>query len=530
MDQYKEKYLKYKNKYFELKKQIGGIYTLPFGKSREPLFGDHQIFNNKNAIIDSIINEVIIEKKKFINNYLPVFLISTLFFSYNDYEKREKGDEVYNKFIHIIRNYKNIYLIDNENLINVTAPDLNPDSIAEYRLNVLSNLIQKCYDSNDLFILCCKYNSETIESNIEILIQNLGLGIPPNLITISINQIDEGKFKSTFPYNGADDDFIFWLLALSLFNIKSDITNMSNIHLITNDIQKTCDEKIENRQTKIKSLYTELVNKIAGDFRYANVNNNNIICFVNILNILLNYMRNNVPPKDKKDYGKNNIMVDTPTNKVALNEVEYDNYTESLQKCIKEKWNKFNGTDMAYTCNSNTNYDRISFDTFKKNVQTNCKNLFIQLISYIKYIQNITYKQCHYFNQDICNTLPDKMMDFIDFITLPPPPQPHPYYGQLPPPPQPYYGQPPPQPHPYYGQPPPQPHPYYGQPPPQPSYGQPPPPPPPQPYYGQPPPQPYYGQPPPQPYYGQPPPKPSYGQPPPKPSYGQPPPPQPSYG
>jgi hypothetical protein len=411
-----QKYLKYKNKYMKLKKQIGGLETLHEGLYREPIFSNHNIFKNNEVLKNKIINDIIIHyNSEYENIYLPVFLISTLFFSYNDYVEKS-GNFVYNRFVRKIQGYENIYIIDYENLINVTYDSIQ--DIEVHRTNILYNLIQKCEDVNALFILCCKYHSNTTKPNIEILLNNLDIPRPDNLITISIHQKNNFASHATaeFPYNGADDDFIFWLLTLSLFNIKNEVSNMNNIYLITNDIQRTCD-----KQQKLKNLYTELVNEQAGNFRYAVVNDHNIQSFVDLLNMLRNYMIINIP--NMENLKKHNILVDDmrskksshsdDDNQVIINDVEYDTYTLYLNKCFSNGGKFLNGTDIAMTCNDMSNYNGIEFNIFKQRVQNNCSNLFIQLISYIKYIQNITYQYCHYTDHRICSLSQEEIRQFI---------------------------------------------------------------------------------------------------------------------
>jgi hypothetical protein len=416
MDQYKKKYLKYKNKYLELKKQIGGIRTFPLGTEREPLFKNHKILDNK--IIDGIISVSLN-----LTN-LPLFLISTLFFSLDDYNK-EKGTYVYNRFVVLLQAYHKIYLIDYENMVGITKNKYNLDDDST-RNFVFKQLIDKCNrNTTDLFILCCKYNSYTPIPSIEKYF-TLFNPRPLNMITISAFQIDnfilndpkmsyihgsDDDFILKDPQmsyiHGSDDDFIFWLLALSLFNIQNDTSTMVDIHLITNDIQKVCDLQ----HGEIKNLYLELTKNQAGDIKYVVVNNNHMDIFVSIFNSIIHYMKNNVPQLD--NLNAINIPITGSDIPVIMNESNKIKYEGAIESCQKTRGGDVKGFYLVNKCNSNTSYIKTPFVEFKRNIQKNCTNFFIQLISYIKYIQNIKYN-CNIDHEHQCSLSFDEIISFLE--------------------------------------------------------------------------------------------------------------------
>jgi len=408
-----EKYLKYKNKYLKLKKQIGGLDTLSENSYREPLFYKHDLFKRNKLLKKNIIDDISTVNPPSENDYLPVFLISTLFLSYNDYKEQNYHNK-YNEFIKKIQAYEHIYLIDYENLINIVNEAYPNISLDYHRLLITIILVEKCLKiKNNLIILCCKHHSTTDKSDIQNLLNDISLNnqLPPNLIVITTFRINEQLYDQ-----GADDDFMFWLLALSLFNIQKDVSNMNKIFLITNDIQKMSD----SRDNRVKNLYTEITKKY--EFKDAYVNNLNISSFVSLLNMITNYMTINIPNMDMLT--KPNVSI---KNKKCKNKsiddksrTEYDTYTKYLINNAKFHASiDAIGITAAATCNSNrrdyiNDYKDTSFDTFHTNVQQNCSNLFIQLNSYIRYIQNIKYKDCHNNSTLLkCNMTAFEMQNFI---------------------------------------------------------------------------------------------------------------------
>lgn len=245
MDYFK-KYIKYKNKYLNLQKQIGG---------------DHHVLFDQ----DNDINKQQIET----SDLFSLLIANEL--GYDNYDEQIKNN---------VGN-KKVVIVDYQNIINI---------IAELRQYHLFNdfLYRSMNDNNVILIIICKKGRYRIYDHLN---QNIFNKMSNRLFIYEIGYTNTNNDEIVM--SGSNDDFIFWLLTILLFNYVDDINNLK---LITQDKQKLIDLNKQN-----KTLYNDL---LAGDIL---ISINRIISINTTLNLsgLIDIILNKLTTQQKITNGIN---------------------------------------------------------------------------------------------------------------------------------------------------------------------------------------------------------------------------------
>ena len=305
---YLNKYLKYKNKYFNLKKQIGGVEVCPnFNKG----FFDLEYWNTKIANMDLSLptHQVIfanndrqlpkpvVDGPYVLNNFTPednnnfiIFILGYLLGT------NYCADGVTAKWLpYIIDPNKKIYIIDLNNFMyqfnkyywpNIkknTFMDVHAMSAyewdefkREYSQRMLLFIYNKVFVKNEMVIIIDKKMSADMDVGIDsILKQNVNdpLFLPImsklniNLIISKTSYINYTT-KKELAMSGSCDDYIFWLIVMGIVNMITNLNpdpnfiNITNkIRLLTNDGQNIGISPDENScipQQVTKTIFSDL--------------------------------------------------------------------------------------------------------------------------------------------------------------------------------------------------------------------------------------------------------------------------------
>jgi hypothetical protein len=425
-DQYKKKYLKYKLKYNELKKQLGGFAL----KKSNQIFKDIYDFNISKTRILYDLNPILnndIRQNKFIYtnkkqkiikySYLPLFVLCNAFIRINN-----------SIFAKTLRNINKVYIID---LLNCAAIKYSPSTFSwdDIVKKYITDIVNHCEYSLDngytnLYIICGKNFAShastpagPIEPKMRAYINSLvSTNAKKNNITELITTVAV-KSKNVLGLDStrADDDLMFWsfacafsdLLDLSTENI--DINNAGTFNssnrlvLMTNDKQKLYDEKIltnNYKKTKIlKNLYLDMTS--IDDIFEVIMNGTSNPYMLEMIQFIRYYI---IEPPSNPDNDASN-----------LNKSKYslDVYGTKLSKDCTN--NELNGTKL-----DPTQPNRINDIKTIVNASPNCVNNFERFLSLIKYLQYIYFPECHDGAYNICSMVKPKITNFyINKKTIP---------------------------------------------------------------------------------------------------------------
>jgi hypothetical protein len=194
-------------------------------------------------------------------------------------------------------------------------------------------------------------------------------------------------------HKGGHDDFIFWLLACSLFNCG--FRDKTKLMLFTGDKQRYVD-----RTTPMKNLASEILNNENFDrihitkfikTKFISSSNNGI---ANLLNQIKDFMNLSAVP-----IGLPRNLLTTLSLQIYNSDVTRTMLSKPLDLYRKgpTEINYSMGVDSANYCNRKGNFSLVSFDNLVDNVNRGpCStNFFEQFITYIKFIQHRLYPDCN---------------------------------------------------------------------------------------------------------------------------------------
>ena len=272
-------------------------------------------------------------------------------------------------------------------------------------------------NTDTLYIIVSKSNTYINYNNIQTKL--IKKPQQDNVIFIFIQHIDNNGNNTNI---GGGDDLLVWLFAIGLYNI-----GYLNVNVETRDKQKYYDSK---DNINIKNLYSEMKNnkissfiEVTSRFNYRNTNAEIIIehltkymCMPDIDDINSKYIRKfkdeinklelnkTVSPYSKilnKTLSRQGISTKDEKYNIGFSIAEYcnnDNMDTTEQEYFKNivdemEKQKLTNTRIPLEIRHN---DFNNFIKFTERVKKNCRaSLFEQIISYIKYLQNVMYYPCN---------------------------------------------------------------------------------------------------------------------------------------
>jgi|688.fasta_scaffold48509_4 hypothetical protein len=305
--EYRQKYLKYKSKYLELKKQMGGMmkyhpsnevfrfsinpivtspslalfnvndYPVNYDPSGVPLinFGDKHVVTFQGSMIDPLSTSKIFGNFKFNYKPLPIdieieknatpnFLrdiIGSLLGLNNNYTEIER----------VLTGKSKIIIVDFANIVGVLLKKIRPSTFTHTRIRTLANddekniirnifekfLLKAYYDPTLLYIIVAKPFSGV---NINIIINEFAekYKLRPNFfvekcIILNPSYIDIKTNAEIIVREGGMDDFILWILTISLYNLAK--YNNIKIELLTQDEQQIYKHPENDKKTILSGIF-----------------------------------------------------------------------------------------------------------------------------------------------------------------------------------------------------------------------------------------------------------------------------------
>jgi hypothetical protein len=340
----------------------------------------------------------ILKNEPFHNSLIPIILILLLFLSKEDVEYILGINKIISleHYIESLTQYEKIFVIDFENLTGAVANMATGGNgenklTNEHRRLILTQIYEniKIRGNKDLYILCLKditnsqFNQPVYQFMKE-LTRGDGNKYTKHIITVSLSQFkNDGNIYSA----GSGDDFIFWLIALSLFRHMND-KNKQQLILITNDMQKLYDHGKDGD----KNLYSSLLApNIKHEFSTFTVNG--FLSFQGITHILNNILNDNDNNLflEPNNYANDYIGVDR--HRYCMNNINYYNY------------NKFDNF-----------VDQVNSQNFNKINKNKCNNFFAVFNMYIKYIQNYKFPSCGAELPIVCSMDKTDMLLNLNFL------------------------------------------------------------------------------------------------------------------
>jgi len=300
--EYKQKYLKYKNKYLILKKQMGGMmryhssnevfkykidnkvnyptlalfnvndYPINYDPTKEPsiIQSDKHIVTFRYPTIDPIYTDKFFGHYKYKFNYQPLSLEIQI---ENDKTKNFLSDIVGSllgltnddtEIKRILIDIKEIIIVDFANCIGVIMKKLRyysipPDKIVYIIKNYFKTFLNKINKNSDL--MCIIVAKPLGGINITTIVNEFikEVKVEDNFFTEKCIIID------TYYYNrltgvekiisGGVDDFILWVLTISLQNLA--IFFNSTVKLLTNDEQQIYKNRGIDKKTILTDIFPE---------------------------------------------------------------------------------------------------------------------------------------------------------------------------------------------------------------------------------------------------------------------------------